>query len=154
MDNDLLMDADRNRELGDGERLCARLITDIHDVRVPVSDPWVSRGWYMSTLGFESVLDLQEAEGLVGVVLRHPSGFVVGLHRDPYRAQALKGFVLFSLEVRDRDDLEVLAQLFEETGVTHSVLEEGHLGWYLDLVDPDGILTRLHTTTSADAEEA
>lgn len=123
-------------------------------MRIPVVEPWVSRDWYVSVLGFQPVLDLQEAEGLVGVVLRHPTGFVVGLHQDPERARALAGFVILALAVADREGLQASAELLDRSRQQRSSIEEGHLGWYLDVADPDGVLIRLHTATAVDAEEA
>ena len=62
-------------------------IVGLHHVRIPVTDAWVSRNWYMSVLGFNPVLDLQEEHGLIGVVLRHRVGIVLGLHQNPTRGQ-------------------------------------------------------------------
>jgi hypothetical protein len=108
----------------------------------------------MSVLAFEPVLDLQEAEGLVGVVLRHPSDVTVGLHLDPRRAAALEGFALLVLAVPDRAALEQCAVDLDRISQPHSLIAQGHLGWYLDVPDPDGILIRFHTQTKFDAEEA
>jgi catechol 2,3-dioxygenase-like lactoylglutathione lyase family enzyme len=131
-----------------------RLVFGVHDIRIPISDAWASRDWYMSVLGFEPVLDLQEADGLVGVVLRHPSDVTIGLHLDPRRASALKGFALLVLAVPDRAALEECGIDLNRIGQPHSPIAQGHLGWYLDVPDPDGILIRFHTQTSFDAEEA
>jgi hypothetical protein len=38
--------------------------------------------------------------------------------------------------------------------VNHGAPEEGHLGTYVDVPDPDGIIVRLHTGSAPDAEEA
>lgn len=130
------------------------LISGLHDVRIPVRDPWASRDWYMTVLGFESVLDLQEARGLAGVVLQHPSGAVLGLHQDARRCRALTGFVLVAMTVPDRAELTTWVDALDRMDQVHSTVQEGHLGWYVDLPDPDGILIRLHTATRFDAEEA
>ncbi len=132
----------------------SELILGVHDVRIPVSDSWVSRDWYMSVLAFEPLLDLEEAAGVIGVVLRHPSGAVLGLHQDPPRAAAMRGFVTCVLAVADRAALEDAAGQLDAIGEAHTAISQGHLGWYLDLPDPDGIVVRLHTFTSVDAEEA
>ena len=138
----------RDEEAFDG------LIVGLHDVRVPVSDPWASREPYMSVLAFEPILHLQEASGLVGVVLRHPSGVVIGLHQDPLRAEALKGFVVLALTVADGTALQRCRDALDELAQVHTDIEQGHVGWYLDIPDPDGVLIRLHTATTVDAEEA
>ena len=136
------------------EAPCGRLVTGVHSVRIPVSDPWASRDWYVAILGFESLLDLEEAERVVGVLLRHPSGIEIGLHHDPHRAAALAGFVLLSLAVPDRRALNICAHELDQVGQRHSRVEEGHVGWHLDLPDPDGVLIRLHSFSTVDAEEA
>lgn len=147
------MSADRDAVRAGGQPFSG-LIIGIHDVRIPVSDPWASRDWYMAVLAFEPLLDLEDAPGLVGVVLRHPGGAVLGLHHDPRRAAAMKGFVMCVLAVADRPALEVAAGLFDTMRQPRGPVNQGHLGWYLDLPDPDGIVVRLHTSTSVDAEEA
>ena len=136
------------------EKPFSGLILGIHDLRMPVTDPWVSRDWYMAVLAFEPMLDLEEAAGLVGVVLRHPSGAVLGLHQDPARAAAMRGFVTCILTVADREALEGAARELDSIGQAHTRISQGHLGWYLDIPDPDGMVVRLHTATTVDAEEA
>jgi catechol 2,3-dioxygenase-like lactoylglutathione lyase family enzyme len=129
-------------------------IIGLHHIRVPVSDAWISRDWYAAVLGFQPVLDLEEENGVIGVVLRHDQGFVIGLHRDRSRAASLKGFAILGLTVEDRLELEHWAAALDRAGVRRGPLEEGHLGFYLDIPDPDGILVRLHTGAGPDAEGA
>lgn len=143
-----------NAPWNEEREVLAHCVSGIHDVRVPVADPWLSRDWYTSVLGFEPILDLQEEPGLSGVVLRHRSGFVIGLHRDRLRALVLREFVVLALTVADRAALETCVAAFDRVGQEHSGIEPGHLGWYVDVPDPDGLLVRLHTVTSFDAEEA
>jgi catechol 2,3-dioxygenase-like lactoylglutathione lyase family enzyme len=129
-------------------------IIGLHHIRVPVSDAWISRDWYMAVLGFRPVLDLEEENGVVGVVLRHDQGLSIGLHRDRSRAASLKGFAILGLTVENRSQLERWAAALDRAGVSRGALEEGHLGFYLDIPDPDGILIRLHTRAGPNAEEA
>jgi hypothetical protein len=129
------------------------LVAGVH-VRIPVTDAWKSRDWYMAVLGFVAVLDLEEEQGLVGVVLRHPQGLVLGLHQDPARAVALRGFPVLGLTISDRQELRRLAHHLDGLGIDHGPIEEGHLGWYLDLPDPDEIPVRFHIGTDPYAEEA
>jgi catechol 2,3-dioxygenase-like lactoylglutathione lyase family enzyme len=129
-------------------------IIGLHHVRIPVSDAWVSRDWYMTVLGFRPLLDLEEEDGVIGVVLRHDEGLAVGLHRDRSRAAALRGFAVLGLTVEDRSQLERWAAVLDRAGIRRGPLVEGHLGFYLDIPDPDGILVRIHTGAGPDAEEA
>ena len=127
-----------------------------HDVRIPVSDALVSKEWYITVLGMVPVLDLEWERGVVGVVLRHPEGFVVGLHHEPERAEALRGFAVLGLAVDGYAELQQWFDVLDRLDVPHGPIEEGHLGWYVDVPDPDGIVVRIHTEkgTAPDAEEA
>jgi hypothetical protein len=129
-------------------------VLGLHHIRIPVSDAWVSRDWYMLVLRLKPLLHLEEEDGVVGVVLRHPRGFVIGLHRDPPRALALRGFAVLGLTIASRPELTRWAGVLDELDVAHHPIEEGHLGWYFDVPDPDGILVRFHTGTGPDAEDA
>jgi hypothetical protein len=108
----------------------------------------------MNVFRFVPVLDEEEAERLVGVVLRHPTGLVLGLHQDPGRAEALRGFALLGLGVSDPEELTRWSARLERLGIAAGPIEQGHLGWYMDVPDPDGIVVRLHSGTAPDAEEA
>jgi catechol 2,3-dioxygenase-like lactoylglutathione lyase family enzyme len=132
----------------------AVVVVGLHHIRIPVSDPWVSRDWYMTVLGFRPLLHLEEEQGVIGVVLHHPRDFMVGLHRDPHRAEVLQGFALLGLTVANTEELQRWATRLHDMAIPYHPIEEGHLGWYLDLPDPDGILVRFHTGTGPDAEEA
>jgi hypothetical protein len=52
------------------ERAMFRLVFGVHDIRIPTSDPWSSRNWYMSVLASASVLDLQEEAASAGDACR------------------------------------------------------------------------------------
>lgn len=126
----------------------------LHHVRIPVSDPWASRDWYSSVLGFSPTLDLEEESQVIGVVMRHQSGLTVGLHRDPIRAAVLSGFSVLGITVEGVDELARLVRALDHLGVEHTAPALGHLGEYVDVPDPDGIFIRFHTGRVPDAEEA
>src|SRR5262245_55048382 len=126
----------------------------LHHVRVPVADVFVSRDWYVDVLGFESVLEHEEENRVVGAVLQHPCGVVLGLHVDPARAGALAGFGVVSLSCGPRSALEHFSRCLDDAEVDHSAIRVGNLGWYMDLPDPDGILVELHTSEQPAADEA
>lgn len=129
-------------------------VIGLHHVRIPVSDPWRSREWYSRVMGFIPVLDLERESGVVGVVLRHPTGLVIGLHEEKPRAAALRGFAVLSMAVADPLDLERWCARLDQLGVAHGSVCEGHLGPYLEVPDPDGILMRFHSGVAPYAEEA
>jgi catechol 2,3-dioxygenase-like lactoylglutathione lyase family enzyme len=139
-------------ESADGRLLPS--ITGIHHVRLPVTDVLISRDWYADVLGFEPVLDHEEEDRVVGAVLQHPSGFVIGLHVQPAQAKMLAGFVVISLCAGSKFELEQCGRRLDEANVEHSHLQAGNLGWYIDIPDPDGILAELHTSEQPAADEA
>ena len=129
-------------------------IVGIHHVRLPVSDVMSSRDWYTSTFGFESRLTVEEEDGVIGVIVGHPSGITLGLHVAPALAQALRGFCSVALSVGDRSDLTSWCDHLDEVGIDHSLPTEGHVGWYVQVPDPDGLIIELHTSGYITASDA
>ena len=125
----------------------------LHHVRVPVSDVLRSRDWYMEVLGFEPMLDYEEEDRVVGVALEHPTGLTLGLHLAPERAAAMRGFAVVALAVSTREDLEHWVARLDAARVEHSEVKPGHLGWCLDVVDPDGVLVQLHTADEPSVDD-
>jgi hypothetical protein len=129
-------------------------ITGFHHVRLPVSDVFVSRDWYADVLGLEPILDYEEEDRVIGTVLQHPCGLVLGLHAAPERARMLADFVVVSLCVGSKADLERCALCLDRANVEHSGIQSGNLGWYIDMPDPDGMMVELHTSEQPAADEA
>jgi catechol 2,3-dioxygenase-like lactoylglutathione lyase family enzyme len=147
----------QNRKGGTGERaqpMVPPTITGVHHVKVPVGDVLRSRDWYVDVLGFAPVLDFEEEDRLSGVALQHPCGFTIGLHLDPARAAVLCGFPTVALCAGDGDDLMDWLAYLDERGIEHSPVLEGHLGLFIQLEDPDGLLVQLHTKGQPAADEA
>jgi len=129
-------------------------ITGLHHVRIPVSDVDVSQDWYVRVLGFEAILYEEEERGPVGTVLRHPANLFVGLHLDPHRAATLRGFAILGLTVDGPADLTRWIAHLDRLGQLHGAPSSGHLGLYVDLPDPDGIIVQLHTGEQPSVEGA
>ncbi len=129
-------------------------ITGLHHVRVPVTDLDTSTDWYASVFGFELDLYVEEEAGPIGAILHHPTGVVLALHIEPTRAAALRGFSVVGLAVASTADLEPWIARLDRLGSTHSAVTKGHLGWFLDVIDPDGLVVQLHTSAQPDAGEA
>jgi catechol 2,3-dioxygenase-like lactoylglutathione lyase family enzyme len=129
-------------------------VVGLYHVRLPVSDVLLSRDWYASALGFEPVLAFEEEDRVVGVAMKHPSGVRLGLHLEPRRARALRGFAVLSLRVSTREDLEAWSAHFDRLGVEHSVIAAGHPGFGLEVADPDGICVELHTIGHPTTDDA
>jgi catechol 2,3-dioxygenase-like lactoylglutathione lyase family enzyme len=125
----------------------------VHHVAVPVTDIERSRDWYEAVLGFRSVVDEETEDSLVAVTLEHPTGgIVVCLSAAPERAHALAGFSPVSLAVASVSELARWENHFTTIGVQHSASREAHLGWALDVTDPDGIRIQLHTREGVSAD--
>jgi catechol 2,3-dioxygenase-like lactoylglutathione lyase family enzyme len=123
----------------------AAAITGLHHVRIPVSDVDISQDWYVRVLGFEAILYEEEERGPIGTVLRHPARLFVGLHLDPNRAAALRGFAVLGLTVEGAAGLTRWIAHLDRLGISHGAPSSGHLGLYIDLHDPDGIIVQLHS---------
>jgi len=121
---------------------------------VPVSDVMRSRDWYIDVLGFRPCLSVESEESVVGVVVDHPSGLAVGLHYDPSLAEALRGFSSIALSIGTDEDLTRWCARLDALGVGHSAPMQGHLGWYVEVPDPDGLVIQLHTIGQPSADEA
>ena len=126
----------------------------IHHVRLPVSDVLRSRDWYGGVFEFEPILDFEEEERVVGVVLEHPCGIMVGLHAEPARVSALVGFSPVAFCVGGLKDLDNWSKRLDHLGVAHSSAAEAHIGWSVMIPDPDGLLVQLHTVRHPAADEA
>ena len=129
-------------------------IVGLHHVRLPVSDVMRSHDWYIDVFGFEPRLCLEEEDNIVGVVVAHRAGLTIGLHYEPELARALNGFCSIAFSVGDVDDLTRWCTRLDVLGVGHSAPAEGHLGWYVEVPDPDGHIIELHTTGEPAADEA
>jgi len=126
-------------------------VVGLHHVRVPVSDVLASRDWYVETLGLRPILVTEDEDTVTGIVMRHSSGVVVGLHLAPEQSKALAGFAVIGLAV---SDLEPWPAHLDGLGVAHSGIVDGHLGQCLRVRDPDGLLVELHTPAQPSADEA
>jgi len=130
------------------------LFVGLHHVRVPVSDVIRSRDWYCDVLGFECRLVFEDEDRVVGVVLDHECGLSLGLHLLPHAARALHGFCCVALDVGDMDHLAHSCRELDGAGIPHSEPTQGHLGWYVEIRDPDSVVIQLHTSSRPSADEA
>jgi catechol 2,3-dioxygenase-like lactoylglutathione lyase family enzyme len=122
-----------------------------HHLRLPVSNIAASRDWYMDVFGLEPLLVEEDEHGVTGAALRLPVGIVLGLHVDPHRAEALRGFSVVAFSV---PDLSTWIEYLDRRGVQHSEPEDCHLGHAIHLTDPDGLLVELHSREQPSADEA
>ncbi|MHB1504095.1 MAG: VOC family protein [Acidimicrobiales bacterium] len=132
-------------EVHAGSTASAPDLLGVHHLRLPVIEVERSRDWYVQVLGFETILDYEEEDHVAGVLLRHASGIVLGLHEIPGEASMLAGFTIAALAVGNRADLDKWAAWLDEIGMAHGPVTDGHLGWFITVTDPDGIVIELHT---------
>lgn len=121
-------------------------ISAIHHVAINVHDLDQSERWYADVLGF-SRLGPFAGEGFQRVLMRHPSGVVLGLtkHDDPEAAEPFSerrtGLDHLGFQVADREQLEAWVARFDELGMVHSEIRYTPItGSYLVAFrDPDNI---------------
>jgi hypothetical protein len=113
-----------------------------------------SRDWYSTVFDFEPCLTFEEEDRVIGVVLLHESGLTIGLHHAPELARSLEGFCMVALSVGDPNDLDDWCAVLDSIGIDHTTVAEGHLGRYVEVPDPDGLLVQLHTVGQPAADEA
>lgn len=121
-------------------------LTAIHHVTLNVIDPEQSEQWYGRVLHF-SRMTAYETPGFRRIIMRHPSGIVLGLgkHQAPEAAvpfsEQRTGLDHLAFQVADRGQLEEWRALFEDLGVDHSEIKPGAVpGSFLIVFrDPDNI---------------
>ena len=121
------------------------LLTDIHHVSVPASDPLASSDWYVRVFAFASVLIEEQESDVVSVLLEHPYGAQLLLRRDDAAAVALRGYPLFGLTVASHGELLRWVEHFTALDVEHSAVHQAHLGWAVTVTGPDLVRIQLHT---------
>ena len=126
-------------------------ISGIHHVAINVHDLERSERWYARVLQF-SRLGPFAGEGFRRILVRHPSGIVLGLtkHDDPEAEvqfnERRAGLDHFAFQVADREQLEAWIARFDDLGVAHSEIKHTPItGSYLVAFrDPDGIQLELY----------
>lgn len=131
----------------------APTIRGYHHVTLPTADVTRASDWCEQVFDFTRILIEEEEDQLIAVTLEHPSGVLLYLHQAPEQAAALRGFAVLSLAVGDQSELNDWTQRLAGLGIEHSALRAGHLGWVLDVTDPDGLHIQLHTQESVSADD-
>ena len=122
-------------------------LSQIHHVKLPVSNLLASREWYQHVLGFQVEIEFTEDGDLRGLAVADRDRTLrLALRLDPERAAALSGFDPVALAVPTRDDVQVWAEHLDAVGQQHGGVVTGHLGGavLVGLHDPDGIEIRLY----------
>ena len=75
------------------------LLTGVHHVAVPTSDPLAGSDWYVRVFDFAAVLIEERESEVVAVLLQHPCGVRLLLRRTAAPLAALREYPLFGLTV-------------------------------------------------------
>lgn len=126
--------------------------TGFHHLTLTVTDLGRSSIWYQRVLGIEKVAD-RVGDGWTRVLLRAPSGFMIGLTEhgstapgdsfDPTRV----GLDHLSIDCAGRAVVEAWAAHLDELGVQHSGVTDAPAGSLLVAKDPDGIPVEFFANT-------
>jgi catechol 2,3-dioxygenase-like lactoylglutathione lyase family enzyme len=81
------------------------LLTGVHHIRVPASDPLASSDWYARVLGFATLLIEEREDDVVGALLGHPCGVRLLLQPTATAAIASGEHPLFGLTVPTHAEL-------------------------------------------------
>ena len=126
-------------------------LVGIHHVRIPVSDVLISRDWYADVLGLQPILVEEDEAEITGIVLQLSNGIMIGLHHDPERAAALRGYAVVAFAARD---LDAWCERLDHVGVAYGPITDAHIGLCLTLDDPDGVRVEIHTDDQPSTDEA
>lgn len=126
-------------------------MTAIHHVAINVHDLERAERWYTEVLDFRR-LGPFAGEGFQRMLVRHPSGIVLGLtkHDDPEAdtqfSERRTGLDHVAFQVADRDQLEAWIARFDGLGVAHSEIKQTPLtgSFLVAFRDPDGIQLELY----------
>jgi catechol 2,3-dioxygenase-like lactoylglutathione lyase family enzyme len=128
-------------------------VAGLHHVALPAADVLATSDWYTQTFGFVCVLVEEEESRVVSVVLEHPTGVLLYLHQAADRLDALSGFSVLGLTVDDRKQLLRWADHLTRRNIRHTEPRAAHLGWTLDVIDPNGLHVQLHTRELVSADD-
>ena len=129
------------------------LLTGIHHISVPASDPLASSDWYARVLGFATLLIEERENDVVGALLEHPCGARLLLQRTATAAIAFSGHPLFGLAVPTHAELLRWVEHLTAFGIDHSAVHQVHLGWAVTVTGPDSIRIQLQTYEGPSGEE-
>ena len=126
----------------------------VHHINLSVSHLDRSTGWYRQLLGLTELTRLSAEDGSwTKVILRHPSGLLLGLTQHARNdAQPFTewrcGVDHIALTVSDPDALHAWAARLDELGVERSPVKTTPLGSLITIRDPDHIQIELYAPSA------
>jgi catechol 2,3-dioxygenase-like lactoylglutathione lyase family enzyme len=137
--------------------LSVPVIQGIHHLKFPVADLQRALEFYQRALGGVRIAEFDHIDPngrLFAHILSVPNlGALLELRLDAALAQKHRGFDPLTLTVDSRTDLADWIRHLDETGVPHSPVLVGGLGWLVVIEDPDGRRLRLYTRERHGPEE-
>ena len=129
------------------------LLTGVHHVSVPTSDPLAGSDWYVRVFGFATLLIEERESEVVAVLLQHPCGARLLLRHAGAPLAALRGYPLFGLTVASHTELLRWVEHLTTFDVEHSAVHQAHLGWAVTVTGPDQVRIQLHTDEGPSGED-
>ncbi len=132
-------------------------ISGYHHVSLPAADVLRTGDWYERVFGFARVLIEEDEDHVTAAMLEHPTGIILYLHHAPEQLAAWRGSVasapVLGFRVSSYGELTSWEASLGVLSVEHSGLRQAHVGWALDVIDPDGLRIQLHTSESVTTDE-
>ena len=129
------------------------LLTGVHHITVPASDPLASSDWYAQVFGFATLLIEERENDVVGALLAHPCGVRLLLQPTATAAIAYGEHPLFGLAVPTHAELLRWVEHLTAFGIDHSAVHQVHLGWAVTVTGPDSIRIQLQTYEGPSGED-
>jgi glyoxylase I family protein len=129
------------------------LLTGIHHVSVPASDPVAGSDWYVRVFGFATVLIEERETEVVTVLLQHPCGVRLLLRRAAAPVVGLPEYPLFGLTVPSHTELQHWVEHLTTLDVQHSAMHQAHPGSAVTLTGPDLVRIQLQTDEGPSGED-
>ena len=129
------------------------LLTGVHHVAVPTTDPLAGSDWYVRVFDFAAVLIEERETEVVAVLLQHPCGVRLLLRRTAAPLAALREYPLFGLTVASYTELQHWVEHLTTFDVEHSVVHQAHRGWAVTVTGPDLVRIQLQTDEGPSGED-
>jgi len=129
------------------------LLTGVHHVTVPTSDPLAASDWYVRVFDFAALLMEERENEVVAVLLQHPCGARLLLRRTTAPMAAVREYPLFGLTVANYTELQHWVQHLTTFDVEHTTVHEAHPGWAVTLTGPDVVRIQLQTAEGPCSED-
>ena len=129
------------------------LLTAIHHVSVPTSDPVAGSDWWVRVFGFATVLIEERETEVVTVLLQHPCGVRLLLRRAAAPVVGLPEYPLFGLTVASYAELLRWVEHLTTLEVEHSAVHQAHPGAAVTVTGPDLVRIQLQTDEGPSGED-